>query len=261
MLYNFLDNSEKRSISGCNYNQHIHSAHADRIMKEHDLIFIREGNWQISQDGEDYNLTEGDVILLQAGHHHYGLIPCENFVKTCYIHFNAHCGDCVKEKMQAGDAWVFPMVVHCKNNPLVEQYFHRIIDAYWAGDAYREKKASAFLDLLLCELAGGKEPCWDIIEEIKRHIIANPQRFFTGEEIAEKYHYSIRTISSKFKRSTGCTLHAWQLKTKCQMAEELMRYNPSLMLKEVAATFGFYDEYHFGRSFKKVMGRSPKRSK
>lgn len=51
------------------------------------------------------------------------------------------------------------------------------------------------------------------------------------------------------------------MELKCRMADELMQHEPTLTLKEVAATYGFYDEYHFGKCFKKIMGRSPKRSK
>ena len=40
-----------------------------------------------------------------------------------------------------------------------------------------------------------------------------------------------------------------------------MRREPHTTLKELAANYGFYDEYHFGKCYKKVMGHSPKRTK
>ena len=146
---------------------------------------------------------------------------------------------------------------------MVEHYFNRIIYSYWSEDKYGRKKASAFLDLLLFEISNAKEsePHQYIVEDIKRYIKTSPNRFISNEELAEKYRYSVRTLSSKFKENTGCSIHAWQLKTKCQMAEELMKYDSSLTLKELAATFGFYDEYHFGKCFKKIMGHSPKKLK
>lgn len=59
---------------------------------------------------------------------------------------------------------------------------------------------------------------------------------------------------------TDQSLHAWQPKVKCQMAHELMVYDPSLTLKEVAAAYGFYDEYHFSKCYKKVFGCPPGRN-
>lgn len=263
MLYNFLDNTQARTIQVCNYNQHIRSVHMDRIMDEHDLIYIRAGTWQICQDGISYELIPGDVILLQGGHHHYGLHPCESTVKTCFIHFSACSRDAIKEKEACSHSWVFPVVVHCKNNPMVEHYFNRIIYTYWSEGEYAEKKASAYLDLLLCEIASTRFPVQNstMVEQIQSEIKKTPDRFIGIEELAAKYNLSVRTISSKFKKCTGYSLHAWQMKLKCQMADELIRSNPSLTLKEIAATYGFYDEYHFGKCFKKTMGHSPKRLK
>lgn len=146
---------------------------------------------------------------------------------------------------------------------MVEHYFNRIIYSYWLEDEYSKEKASAYLDLLLSEIASENQTgrCCSITEDIKLQIKKTPERFISVEEFAEKYHFSTRTISARFKKSTGTTLHAWQMKLKCHMADELMKYDPSLTLKEVAATYGFYDEYHFGKCFKKIMGRSPKKSK
>ena len=265
MLYNFLDNTEKRSISTCNYNRHICAPHPDRIMEEHDLIYIREGHWSIAQDGINYDLMPDDVILLQAGHHHYGEKPCTSAVKTCFIHFNAHINDSIGDAVTDNpDLWIFPMVVHCKNNPMVKNYFNRIIHSYWSEDKFAEKKATAYLDLLLCELVDRgkiKKQRDSVVEDIKLQIKNTPSRFISNKEFAEQYHCSVKTISSKFKENTGCSLHAWQMKIKCQMADELMQYEPSITLKELAATYGFYDEYHFGKCFKKTIGYSPKRSK
>lgn len=263
MLYNFIDNSEKRTIFNCNFNQHIRSAHPDRIMAEHDLIYIREGNWQIAQDGINFDLKKGDVILLQGNHHHYGLIPCDDIVKTCFIHFNTHPTDRVSSGDKCANAWIFPMVVHCDDNKMVEHYFNRIIYSYWSDDEYNKKKASAYLDLLLCELSSTavtSETSDSLVESILLKIKKTPDRFISIEEIAKEYKFSARTISARFKKHTGYSLHKWQMIFKCQMADELIGLEPSLTLKEIAATYGFYDEYHFSKCFKKILGRSPKKS-
>lgn len=262
MLCNFLEASTKRAVRSCNFNRHILSKHPDRILNEHDLIYIRQGEWQISQDGRDYDLTDGDVILLQGGHHHYGLVPCRSDVKTCFVHFSMHPNDSVEEKKERSDFFVFPMIIHCKDKHIVEHYFKRIIYSYWSEGSHARQKAAAYLDLLLYELSDigevKKLPSDSVVEDIKLQIKQQPGRFIGNEEFAKKHHCSVRTISSKFKNATGCSLHKWQMELKCRMADELMHFNPSITLKEVAATYGFYDEYHFSKCFKKIMGHSPK---
>ncbi|MBQ8598353.1 MAG: helix-turn-helix transcriptional regulator [Lachnospiraceae bacterium] len=260
MIYNYLDKTTKRTIGACNFNQHICSKHPDRILQEHDLLYVREGNWSITQDEIDYSLTAGDVILLQSGHHHYGKFECNDIVKTGYIHFSVHDDDCVRTQTDNSENfYAFPMVVHCGNNPIIERYFNRVIYSFWDDDYYQKEKAALYLELLLCELSSVVSRKQSIADEIKLQIRKTPGRFISVEEFAKMYNCSVRTISSKFKESTGVSLHAWQMQLKCRMADELMQYEPTITLKEVAATYGFYDEYHFGKCFKKIMGRSPKK--
>ncbi len=264
MLFNFLDQKTRRVISTCNYNQHIDTVHPDRVMEEHDLIYIRDGNWSISQDKIDYVLHPGDVILLQGGHHHYGTVPCAGTVNTCFVHFNSVPRDKVSTKEgQETDCYSFPIVVSCKGKPMIERCFYKIIQAYWSDDRYARQKASAWLELCLCEL--GEQETADagngMAEEIKRLIKMTPERFISNAEFAEKYCCCIRTVTTKFKESTGCSLHAWQMRMKCQMAKELLESDPSLTLKEVASVYGFYDEYHFSKSYKKIFGSSPGKRK
>jgi AraC-like DNA-binding protein len=228
-------------------------------MNVHDLLYIKEGEWNIAQDGINYFLTSGDVLLLQGGRHHYGTAPCEGMVKTRFIHFEPHPNDSVSDKDENSEAfYCFPMVVHAADHPLVEKYFNRVISAFWSDGVYEKAKAAAYLDLLLCEISSIGTKKNSLVDDIKAQINKNPHRFISNEEFAKKYGWSVRTITSKFKESTGTSIHAWQMEQKCRIADELLLNEPTLTLKEVAATYGFYDEYHFGKCFKRVMGRSPK---
>ncbi len=260
MLFNILDGSKKRIIETCNYNQHIQSRHADRIMHVHDLLYIKEGEWSIAQDGVTYDLTAGDIILLQGGHHHYGTAPCNGLVKTRFIHFKTHENDTLKETgEQSKGFYCFPTVLHCAGNPIFEKHFDRIISSFWSDDIYERAKATAYLDLLLCDMSAEGTKGNSIVDDIKAQINRSPHRFISNEELAKKYGWSVRTITAKFKAETGMGIHAWQIEQKCKIADELLRNEPTLTLKEVAATYGFCDEYHFGKCFKRVMGLSPKR--
>lgn len=261
MLYNHLSTEKNFYIRSSNFNQHVNCKHSDRILDMHDLIFIREGEWCIAQDDIPYTIAAGDVIFLQKGHHHYGVTPCKSMVKTIYVEFDGCDGNVLSNKEHTpSSSYLFPVVTHCQNNPLVRKYFEQVVSHFWSDSWYEKAKASAYLDLLLCELSS----IWckenPLVDNIKKIITKTPNRFISNEEFAELYHCSVRTISSKFKESTGETLHAWQLKTKCQMARDLMSQDPTITLRELAAIYGFCDEYHFSKCYKKVFGYSPKRS-
>lgn len=265
MHTNSLDASVKRSIDTCNYNRHIDDIHPDRIMSEHDLIYIREGEWEIAQEDIVYTVHPGDVLFLHGGYHHYGTKPCKSVVSTYFIHFSPNEKDRLcQEADRSADSWCFPTVVHAQEHPMVEHYFKRVLHTYWSKEEYSRQKAAAYLDLLLCELSEAGNTAQrriPMVESIKQTVQKTPNRFIPIEEFAKEYCCSARTVSAKFKQATGDSLHAWQIKQKCRMAEELMQADPSITLKELAVIYGFYDEYHFGKCFKKVMGRSPKKAK
>lgn len=261
MLYNYLNRDDKKRVIDSNYNRHHSSSHPDRILSTHDLIYIYEGDWCIAQDDVYYTVTSGDVILLQSNHHHYGPFPSTNTVKTIFIEFSSCSLDFVAEDEKnnvSSNSYKFPIVVHCQNHPQVYAHFKQVVSHFWADEWFEKAKSSAYLDLLLCELSG----CWNreisITDEIKKLFRETPYRFISNQELENIFHCSVKTISTKFKKDTGETLHAWQVKQKCQMARELIFQNPSVTLKELAAIYGFYDEYHFSKAYKKIYGHSPK---
>lgn len=260
-MQNVLNGSVKRQVVTCNFNQHDHAPHPDRVLEFHDLIYVKEGTWQIGQDDQVYDLVAGDVILLQKGHRHYGVKDNPDLVKTIFVHFKEETGDGIKEEASKGD-FSFPMVVHGKSNPMIEHYFQRMIYSYWSEDENAAKKASAYLELCLCEISGMGQSVGEyssLVEKVKLQIKQTPGRFLQNQELAELNGCSVRTLTEKFKKSMGQSLHGWQMKIKCQMADELMKSDPSLTLKEIAVLYGFYDEYHFGKCYKKYFGYSPKK--
>ncbi len=259
-MMNHLDMYKRREIITCNTNLHVNSLHADRVMEEHDLVYIREGEWSIGQDGVRYNLVPGDVILLQAGHHHYGVEPCIGTVKTLFLHFSAAFADRLEDAAE-DVGFCFPVVVHCRNLPVVEYYFREIISCYWSGERFFGVKCSAFLELLLAELSNAGEGGRTrdaLADEILLLLNSHPNHYFSVKELSERYGFSGRSLSDKFKASTGEGILSYQRRRRCQMADELMKYHPELTLKEVAASFGFCDEYHFSKSYKTIFGHAPK---
>jgi AraC-like DNA-binding protein len=92
-----------------------------------------------------------------------------------------------------------------------------------------------------------------IINIIRR----SPEKFFSNKELAEKLDVSVKTAENKFKSTCGITIHQYILKFKAEQAVSYFKNFPEMQIKEVAYNLGFYDEYHFSKQFKKVMGVSP----
>ena len=121
------------------------------------------------------------------------------------------------------------------------------------------ERASVWFDLLLCELASAQSNAdtKSIGEKVKHLIHSNPELFLSNDEIANQVGVSVKTVESKFKAAFGTTIHRYMLKFKIDQAISYMDNFPEMQMKEIAYNLGFYDEYHFSKQFKRLMGISP----
>ena len=94
MSYTILPITNQRKVTLCGTNVYpVPEPHLDRVLSEHDLLYIFSGEQAIAQDDETFTLQTGDLILLRAGSHHYGTAPCSVNMRSIFIHFNALPGD------------------------------------------------------------------------------------------------------------------------------------------------------------------------
>ena len=267
MVYNSMPAGAPREISGCSPNRHENARHPDRVMAEHDLIYIRSGEWEICQEQERFRVRAGDLVLLFAGRHHYGEKPCGGAVETFFIHFLPMEGDQIcpsPPSAEGGARYAFPAVVHTAPGSMAAALMERAVSAYWQNDPYARVRASMLLELVLCEMssiAAGPELRADGGELIERLMFAmrsSPERFYSNDELAARIGVSRKTLSNAFRRFAGTSPHAWQLATKLDAAAADIRADPRVTLRALAERYGFCDEYHFSRLYKARFGHPPK---
>ena len=255
----FLSVTDRHPISTCNRNYSKEGIyHPDRILNEYDLLYLLQGSWDIWEDDICYHLKEHQVLLLEPGKHHYSLEKCTPEMKNLYIHFStlAEDGENNNENL------CINKLTDCTNHHTVLHLFEEIIETYWSDlSASKQLRLGAQLDLLFAELSdirNKQQKTADIlITEIIHRFYCSPDRFFSPEELAKDYQVSLRTMSSRFKKATGQSIHQYQLKLKLDMAYDLLPLNPGRGLRDIALSFGFYDEFQFSKLFKREFGISP----
>lgn len=268
MLCYSLQAGVRREVLGCNHNLHVGERHPDRVMSLHDLIYIVSGEWEIWQDEVAYSIGSGDVLLLQAGHRHYGLKPCAGEVRTMFIHFSACESDAQTDSILARpDRYSFPAISHVPQGSPIPKLFDRVITNYWQRDVYAPERAGDYLSLALCELSllgAGAHANADEGELVRRLIQTmemNPERFYSVDELSAMIHVSDRTLHNYFVRATGMSPRAYQIASKLDAARQTMQAEPKARLRELAARYGFCDEYHFSKLYRARFGRPPKSDK
>ena len=72
MEFDILPLSLERHVTLCGTNVcPTPAVHDDRVMEEHNLLYVLEGEWEIGQDGKAYKLKSGDKVLISEGCTHH----------------------------------------------------------------------------------------------------------------------------------------------------------------------------------------------
>lgn len=291
MLY--LSTESRRTVTSCNVNYSPEGYyHPDRIINEYDFLYMLEGSWDIYEQEIEihkqtdtphvknetcYHLDAGKLLILEPGHHHFSRTKSTPNMRNMFIHCNILTGDHTvsdahtSETLSAvsdnpvsvGNVLRLHKLSDCSQNHQITNLYEQIIESYWSHNPHRELRTSALLELFLTELSLiGEE---DILSEdyLTREIIqrfnSQPERFLSPKELARDYNCSIRTLSGRFKKATGMSLHQYQLHLKLSMAHEQIPLNPGRGLRDIALSFGFYDEFQFSKLYKRQFGYSPSR--
>ena len=272
MSYTLLELSPKRQVSLCGTNVYpVPEPHLDRVMDEHDLLYIFSGEQAIAQDDEQFTLQTGDLIFLRAGAHHWGTAPCSVNMRSLFIHFNELPSDRSAKfptpemtDAHTGNTIMLPTVIHCGQETTTTRLINHIIEVFWSHRPNKERRLSLMLNLLLDELAAISQQNETQREEWTVAVISlfrkHPERMYSLEEIADAVQMNVRTLSNRFREITGESVHQYQLNMKLESAYRELRTG-TRTIKDVAFSYGFCDAYYFSRLFKKKFGMSPKQVK
>lgn len=256
----YFNLNAQRTISSANKNiYNCPTNHPDRIMAEHDLVYIVSGSWKIYQDGIPYLLEKDDVIILFSGQHHYGIDPCEIGTQTYYLHINADANDFFCES-DYNETLTINTLIHCQNNLYVKVLFENIVKTFFMDIVTQKERLSALSQLLLCELQDYNELTSNIdsvLDIAVSHIHANKYKPISSSELAKLAFVSERTLRNHFLKTYKKTPYQYQVDLRLENVRAMLAYYPQIPLKEVAINFDFCDEFHLSKVFKDKFGISP----
>lgn len=233
----------------------------NRTLQYHDFIYLCEGSWMITESDIDYRLQEDDVLLLSAGHHHYTRFPCEPRTRTMCIHVSNEPGDLVPSE----NALALPVHMNVKGHPRIWKFFNQIVSIYWNQETHKSARMSTLFNQLVLELADIAEKSDGYEHELAaaaiRMINTSPHMRFNAADVAKELSVSIKKLDAAMLKDTGMTFSKYQTMRKLEMAAAQIVVEPDIRLSEIASLFGFYDEFHLSRLFKKKYGISPQQYK
>jgi AraC-like DNA-binding protein len=119
-----------------------------------------------------------------------------------------------------------------------------------------EKNAQAFFDALDIILQLHYESTEDTeFQAISVDMVLHPEKNYPLEKLAKEIYVSKFNLVRKFKEQVGLTPHSFLVQNRIRKAKEYLGQKKSVT--EVAAEVGFFDQSHFVKAFKSVVGITP----
>ena len=117
--------------------------------------------------------------------------------------------------------------------------------------------------MLLTQIRAGKSPVashesWkeSIVAKIEKYIINHGLGNNKLRDISNEVCLSENHMNKIFKSVTGYTITQYKENQRVAEAKLLLAYS-DMTINEISSRLGYYDRYHFSKSFKKATGYSP----
>lgn len=119
-------------------------------------------------------------------------------------------------------------------------------------------QVEAFSDALELVYGMYSNPHYDfseIISETKDFIEAQPEDAITLDALSQKIFVSKYYLIRELKKNIGLSPHRFQIQNRIRKAQHLLQNGSTVT--ETALAMGFYDQSHFIKYFKKIVGITP----
>lgn len=227
--------------------------HPSRNMDVHDFIYMMDGEWKIGLGKETFEMHNDDVLILPANRPHYGIAPCAPKTKTMYFCIYCHTDDDDVDQQSADNQVAVKTFLNTSKTPNIKRLFERILQTQTDPMI-----CTAYINTLLYELSEiSAENSGSSKARAIRDYIMLSNRIPTNGEIAAQFNVSKRTAETIFKNCYHTTIHNFIITHKLNEAKRYLLDYPDMKIISIANALGFYDEFHFSKTFTKFFGVSP----
>ncbi|MFD0588987.1 helix-turn-helix domain-containing protein [Paenibacillus sp. GCM10027627] len=258
--------------------------HFHRNTDEHILYIIKSGELHLKENGNEYVLRRGDMLLLEPGLDHVGTkkASCDYY----YFHFK-HPGmegdseqnpiEIAKRMLleedtehQTEKGYFFPkhhtlsdknslhQTMHAMNELLLlyrRKHYNRGLTALRFAEMLIELSRDYFMHTLKAKGGTGSKAAakvHSLLDYIHRHYTEKIDSSLLEREFESNYDY----LNRIFKKTTGYTITRYVNKVRIQHAQELIQAT-HMNFGEIGYLVGLGDPYYFSKVFKQFTGLSP----
>lgn len=259
------------------------------------LIFAEKGRCRISTDNTEYELTQGQLLIIPAGHHYIRTPVNDELCTLCYAHITiphriidkSSAEKFLIKQNEAHDQFAVSGIIsdnpHTYICPILTDLSDNkddIVSIF--DDMMRIKLKNSFdsytlealcLSKLMLLLSSKTHDhislsTFDKISSPAKSVSVKLQKLFayirlhskediTLDELCALCNFSKQHLIRIFNSEFGLPPKTYILNYRINCAKELFYRNPHISVKEVADEMGFSDQHYFSRIFKKTTGMTP----
>jgi len=238
-----------------------------RTIHLHSLYWVHEGTGVFTLDGHEFPVRAGSLLYLKPGRKLWMASATDNPLHMTMILFHAAAAVHSRGQWQAkaldsldmGEVQVFEAV----EQEECESRIKALRTAWVPGDEWREAASQYQLLKLLKQVGRRKQTRLalergndDAFRQGKAYIDSH---YFTDvrlTEVAALCRTNLKSLRKRFLQELALSPKEYLDRVRNEHAMRLLEHTDE-PLKRIAAACGYYDEFHFSKSFKKRNGLSP----
>lgn len=229
--------------------------HADRKLSFHVMIYVTRGCIYVTEDDEDFEVREGELLFLKSGIRHYGKREIPLGTEWYYAHFELP----VLCRPPACKGVNLPKKLSGLKGSVIEQRIREFTDCLHDLEPSVRWNANSRLYELLGECAfrssevRTKQSLSDRIADCLNDLKRRP---FSSEALENSFFLSYKYMAAVFKSEKGKTMQQYHNMLRMQEACRLLR-STLMSVGEVSDALGFSDRLYFTKCFSRYHRESP----
>ena len=250
-------------------------------IKVFDLIVVRKGALSIGENGQTWDIGEGEGLVLLPNGHHYGSAPCTTDTEIIWIHFQTFgswqiCRDmdeCMGTQLalieehkkqaflnHADVCSIFipkQMKLSAKATEALDIFFQQENEPLSLRNWKRQASFQSFLQHMDRDLASpANATAIQLAERIELFIRQNYADDITNAVLQKKMNYHPNYLAKAMLKVYGMTPMTYLQYYRIEQSKRLLLQS-SWSIARIADEVGFHHVSHYSTCFRKKEGLSP----
>ena len=235
----------------------------------HKIIILLAGKAGYAIEGERYDLSPGDFVLVGRGSIHRPEVADDDFYERIILYIDPaylaslSTEDCDLEGCFRQAQTAFRYVYRDEGGSRVRQLFETLArTARDGGYGAALLERAQFLELMVevnrvcrgghqVQAAAGDSKVVALLQYLNLHLTEE----LSIDQLAERFYISKYHMMRRFRQETGYSVHGYLTEKRLLLAQQLLARGCTPA--EAAVRAGYQDYSTFSRAYKKQFGRSP----